>query len=185
LALLAASTLSVQYLLAFLAQRALGLSATVTGAALLFVSVAAVAGSLTAARLTARMRQAHVSAAGFALFAAGVLASLTVGRSAAAVLLGLVAIVLGLGQGLANTPATAIGLSYSTPDTMGSTGAAISFLRNVGFTAGPAIVTVIWAAGDYTESGLRLALAGVAVAAAAGSAIVLRSAPVQPATATG
>jgi MFS family permease len=185
LALLAASTLSVQYLLAFLAQRALGLTATVTGAALLFVSVAAVAGSLAAARLTARWRQAHISAAGFLLLACGVAASLTVGRTAAAVLLGLVAVVLGLGQGLANTPATAIGLSYSTPDSMGSTGAAISFLRNVGFTAGPAIATVIWAADAYTESGLRLALAAVGVVAAVGAVIVLRSGPAQPTAATG
>ncbi|MCU1472965.1 MFS transporter [Amnibacterium sp.] len=181
LALLAASTLSVQYLLAFLAQRSLGLSATVTGGALLFVSVAAVAGSLLAARLTARWRQARISAAGFLLFACGVVASLTVGRGAAALLLGLVAVVLGFGQGLANTPATAIGLSYSTPESMGSTGAAISFLRNVGFTAGPAVVTLIWAADDYTESGLRIALGAVAVVAAVGSLVVVRSAPVQPA----
>src|SRR5205807_6493365 len=41
LALLAASTLSVQYLLAFLAQRAPGRSATATGTALLLVRVAA------------------------------------------------------------------------------------------------------------------------------------------------
>jgi MFS family permease len=184
LALLAASTLSAQYLLAFLAQRALGLSATVTGAALLFVSVAAVVGSLAAARLTARWRQARISAAGFLVFAVGVLASLAVGRSAAALLLGLVAVVLGIGQGLANTPATAIGLSYSTPESMGSTGAAISFLRNVGFTAGPAIVTVIWAADAYTEAGLRLALAAVAVVAAVGSLLVVRSGPAQPVPAT-
>lgn len=185
LALLAASTLSVQYLLAFLAQRSLGLSATVTGASLLFVSVAAVVGSLAAARLTARWREARISAAGFLLFAVGVLASLALGRTAAAVLLGLVAVVLGIGQGLANTPATAIGLSYSTPESMGSTGAAISFLRNVGFTAGPAVVTVIWAAGAYTEAGLRVALVAVAVVAAAGSLLVVRSSPAQPGTDAG
>jgi predicted MFS family arabinose efflux permease len=173
----------VQYLLAFLAQRALGLSATVTGAALLFVSVAAVAGSLAGARLTARHRQGRIAAAGFLLFGCGVVASLLVGGAAAALLLALVAVVLGVGQGLANTPATAIGLSYSTPDSMGSTGAAISFLRNVGFTAGPAIGTVIWAANSYSEFGLRVALVAVAVAAAAGSAIVAGSAPDQPGTA--
>jgi MFS family permease len=184
LALLAASTLSVQYLLAFLAQRALGLTATITGAALLFVSVAAVAGSLLAARLTARHRQARISAVGFLLFGAGVLAALLIGTAAAAVLLGLVAVVLGFGQGLANTPATSIGLSYSTPESMGSTGAAISFLRNIGFTAGPAIATVIWALNSYSERGIRMALAAVGIAAVTGAVVVVRSRPDQPATAS-
>jgi MFS family permease len=174
LASLAASVLAAQYLLAFLAERTLGLSPVAAGAALLALPAATMPCSLAGSALARRIRPERVSAAGFVLLAVGIASGVVAGSLGGLVL---AAILMGAGQGLSNPPATYLGMSFAGSEQGGSAGAAMSFLRNIGFTAGPAAVSVVWALGGYSLPSLRWALVLAAAFALFGGLVVLRTAP--------
>jgi MFS family permease len=158
LALLAASTMAVQYLLAFFAQRTLGMSVATTGLALLFISIGTISASLTAGWLTTRFRLRSIALCGFCVSAIAIFSIAVLGTGWNFAVLAGLGLFLGIGQGLANTPGTTIALSFSPPELAATSGSAMSFLRNVGFTTGPALMTTIWALGAYSLVSMRAAL---------------------------
>jgi MFS family permease len=170
LALLAAGVLSAQYLLAFVAARTMHLSTGATGAALLALPAATAVAALVAARLPASAPPTRISALGFALIAAGATAALAVTN-----LLGLVlvALVIGMGQGLANTPATHFAMDLAGDAAPASTGATMSLLRNLGTTVGPACVSAIWGGLGYTAAGMSAALLAAGAFALGGAGLIL------------
>jgi hypothetical protein len=172
LAALAAAVLSAQYLFAFLAQRTLRLSPVEAGAALLLLPMATGIFSVCAGALSGRFRGEFVAAFGFLLLGAGTLSGMVVGS-----LPGLIgaALVIGAAQGLSNAPTTHLAMSFGHPQDSGSAGAAISFFRNIGFTAGPATVSAIWALGGYSGAAMRWSFAAAAAFALGGSWAVLRA----------
>jgi MFS family permease len=178
LAALAAAGMSAQYLLAFFAQQNLGFSVSQAGLALLFFAIGTIPSSLAAGWLSTRFRPVIVSTIGFAVLALGILsAAVLLAAIPGAVwpfaTLAGICLALGIGQGLANTPATTISLGCAPPELTATAGSAMSFLRNIGFTAGPATMTAIWAAGGYGVDGMRVALI-VAAVLAIGGAIAVR-----------
>jgi DHA2 family multidrug resistance protein-like MFS transporter len=170
LALLAAGVLSAQYLLAFVAARTMHLSTGATGAALLALPAATGVATLTAARLPAGVPPARVSALGFAVIAAGASAALTVTHFLGLVL---VALTIGIGQGLANLPATHFAMDLAGEAAPASTGATMSLLRNLGTTIGPACVSAVWGGLGYTATGMSAALLTAGAFALAGAALIL------------
>jgi MFS family permease len=169
-AFLAAAVLSAQFLLVFVAERTMHLSTGTTGGALLALPGATVVGALVAARLPSAVPPTRTAALGFAVIAAGAAAALAVSD-----LGGLLcaALLIGLGQGLANTPATHLAMSVADARSPGSTGAALSFLWNLGSTVGPACVTAIWGGLGYAGTGMSAALVLAALFAVAGGGSIL------------
>ena len=170
LALLSAGVLSAQYLLAFLAARTMHLSTGATGTALLALPAATAVAALAAARLPATVPPARVSALGFAVIAAGATAALAVTAFPGLVL---VALVIGLGQGLANMPATHFAMDLAGDAAPGSTGATMSLLRNLGTTVGPACVSAIWGGLGYTAASMSAALLASGAFALGGAGLIL------------
>ncbi|MGN6743225.1 MAG: MFS transporter [Amnibacterium sp.] len=170
LALLAAGVLSAQYLLAFVAARTMHLSTGTTGAALLALPAASGVAALVAARLPARVPAARASALGFALLAGG--AAAAVGATGFLGLV-LVALTVGMGQGLANAPATHFAMDLAGDAAPASTGATMSLLRNLGTTVGPACVSAIWGGLGYTAAGMTAALLTAGGFGLGGAALIL------------
>ena len=170
LALLSAGVLSAQYLLAFLAARTLHLSTGATGAALLALPAATGVAALAAARLPAAIPPARVSALGFAVIAGGATEALGVTGFPGLVL---VALVIGLGQGLANMPASHFAMDLAGEAAPASTGATMSLLRNLGTTVGPASVSAIWGGLGYTAAGMSTALLASGAFALGGAGLIL------------
>ncbi|MBW4043167.1 MAG: MFS transporter [Acidobacteria bacterium] len=184
LALLAACVLSAQYLLAFVAARSMHLSTGATGAALLALPAATVVAAVTAARLPVGVPPARVSALGFVVIAAGASAALSVTHFVGLVL---AALTIGIGQGLANMPATHFAMDLAGDAAPASTGATMSLLRNLGTTIGPACVSAVWGALGFTATGMSFALLIAGAFALAGAALILlagRAGARAPATAS-
>ena len=150
----------------------MGLSPVEAGAALLLLPAATAIFSLGAGALSARFRGEFVAASGFLLLGAGTLSGMVVGSLPE--LFG-VALVIGAAQGLSNAPVTHSEMSFGVPEDSGSAGAAISFFRNIGFTAGPAAVSAVWAWGGYSGAAMRWSFATAAAFALGGAWAVLRS----------
>lgn len=169
-ALLAAVLLSVQYLLAFLAERTLHLSTAETGSALLALPAATVLSALAAGRLPASIRPARLAAAGFAVIAVGTLFALTASGLASVVC---TALLVGVGQGITNTSSTHFALSVAGEGNPASTGAALSLLWNLGSTIGPACVSAVWGGLGYTGGAMRAAFVLAALFALGGGVLIL------------
>jgi len=169
-ALLAAVLLSVQYLLAFLAEGRIHLTTAQTGEALLALPAATVVSALVAGRLPASHRPARLAAVGFAVITVGTLSALTVSQLAGIVC---AALLIGIGQGITNTSTTHYAMSIAGDGNPASTGAALSLLWNLGSTIGPACVSAVWGGLGYTRGAMSAAFVVAGVFALAGGVMIL------------
>ena len=169
-ALLAAALLSVQYLLAFLAERTIHLTPAQTGEALLALPAATVVSALVAGRLPASRRPARPAAAGFAVITVGTLSALTASQLAGIVC---VALLVGIGQGITNTSATHYAMSIAGDGNPASTGAALSLLWNLGSTIGPACVSAVWGGLGYSGAAMSAAFVVTGIFALGGGTLIL------------
>lgn len=156
-----AGGMSIQVLLAFQAQQFFGLSVAETGAALTLVAVGSLSASAALAAVGHRASARWLMIGGFSLMAiAGVMAAIW--NAPGLIGLCMLATVLGLGQGLARSPAMLAAIRLAPAESVGAAAGAISLSRNVGYTAGPASATMVWGLLDYSDAGLRLAMLAAA-----------------------
>jgi MFS family permease len=172
LAAVGASFMAVQYLVAYLAQRFLGMSVAETGVIILFLSGSTVLLSPLAGYLAGRFGPRRVAAFGLLLMTVGA-ASLTPADPGWTVTdLAWRLILVGIGNGLASGPAALVAMSIAPMHLIGSAGSASSFVKNIGFTVGPSAATMIWASMAYSSAGMSWALLTAAVAAIAGLLVI-------------
>lgn len=81
-------------------------------------------------------------------------------------------VLVGGGGALFNTANLAVLMSRAPRHLMATTGAASNFVRQLGYTLGPALATLSWALPGYTVGGMRTAVA-VAGGFVAGAAVLL------------
>ncbi|MDQ1554540.1 MAG: hypothetical protein QOK46_1618 [Microbacteriaceae bacterium] len=175
LGLLTASGMSMQYLIAFFAERNLGFSVSQTGLALFLISIAIIPSTFFAGWLSSRFSLGVIAASGFVLITAGGLVASVLNTGWGFPQIAVIALVLGFGQGMVNSSATTISLGFAPPELTATAGSAMSFLRNTGLTAGPALMSAIWGLGFYSLVSMRSALVVAALLALLGAVSVTMS----------
>lgn len=152
--------IAAQYLLSFFGQDYAGLSVVDTGLALLAVSAfSAVTGPL-GGYLADRFSPGPVALSGLALTALAIASFTPLTEQWGVADIALRAALLGIGQGLTMGPTVAITMGFGAPSVLASASAALQFVRNFGFVAGPVVATAAWAASGYTTTGMSIALWG-------------------------
>jgi MFS family permease len=87
-----------------------------------------------------------------------------------------IGLLLGFGQGMVNPAATTISLELAPAELTATAGSAMSFLRNIGLTAGPALMSAIWGLGSYSLVAMRSAVIVATLFALIGVISVIMSA---------
>jgi MFS family permease len=147
----------VEFLAPFYLQGTLRLSPVATAATILALPVAMVAGGPLGGYLADRWSALRTAVLGAALTTLGALLLVPVGEDWRPANLSWRLAVLGLGASLFTGPSFAMVMSNAPAHLQGTAGAAQSLARQLGFTLGPALATVVWALSDYTLNGLRTA----------------------------
>lgn len=175
LALIGASVMGSQFLITYLAQDALGLSAGQAGIAILLIACLTAAAAPPAGYLAGRYGPGRVLAGGLAVTAVGAILLAQPQPQWHLLQLCLRVALIGIGNGLAAGPASVAALSLAPRSLVGSVGSASSFAKNIGFTLGPASVAMIWGSLGYSSGGLTAGFIVAAAFALVGAIAALRT----------
>jgi predicted MFS family arabinose efflux permease len=140
---------------------------------LLALPAAAIVGSAFGGVLADRVQARLTAIVGTATLALGIatLASADASWGPSALLAGIA--LAGLGAGGFSGANQTIAMTAAGPGDAAGTGASTTIARQLGFAAGPATVTFIWALHDFALAGLSAALLLAGVASAAAAAVLV------------
>lgn len=182
------AVLAVQFLVPFFLRQELAASAGVIGATMLAYPAATAVLGPVAGWASDRWPPRAVAAAGAGLLAGSLLFLAPLSGSWSAPQVGLRLAVIGAAFGLFVTANQTFSLSLVPDAALGSVSASTNLARLVGFAAGPATATAVWAISGYATSGMRLGVvvaAGTAGVSAAGLLLAGTTRRSEPATGRG
>ncbi|MEU5300918.1 MFS transporter [Streptomyces noursei] len=166
---LAAGFAAMHYVVALHLQRDNGVSATTTGLTVLAFPLGMGLAGQIGGRLADRYGPRPVAATGAAVTATGLLLLLQLGDGWSPPDVAWRLALAGVGMGLNGGPTQALVMGTAPPGRTATVGSTMQLARNLGFTLGPALATVVWGLTGPDE-GVR---AGLALAATAACLAVL------------
>lgn len=173
----ATATGLVFFLMPFYLIQVLHVSVRAAGLVVLAFPLGMLAGGPAGGLLADWWGTRRTAVTGAALFAAGLVLSIPLGRSWSPVDLAWRLVIAGIGVGMFNAPNMTTAMSNAPRQLLGTTGASTSVARQAGFAVGPAVATLVWAASGFTLAGMRGAVGCAAILAGTAAVALWRTPP--------